>query len=443
MKYRYIWLLLPLIFCGCSATTTKVKQEEPHPFFSPKKIQAPLVSINIIDRNGLTETVSSKDRLDNYKNVNFLSHQPYTKVLRVFAKDKEGTATSQITSYHPNGQVKQYLEVENGRAHGSYAEWHANGKMKLSAFVIQGIPDIDERSELTWLFDGTSRAWDEEGRLLTAIFYKKGELADTSRYFHPDGSVAKEIPYVNGEMHGAVKCFYPGGALAEITHFAAGVLAGDSETYWPDTRLACKEFYEKGLLKQGAYYTKNGELVASIAEGTGKRCVFDENGPREFHEWKNGKAEGEVVILTSNNFVITRYFIKNNEKHGSELRYYPPPPFTKTGEGQPQPKLVIEWYEGKIHGLVKTWYDNGIQESQREMSNNLKQGIFTAWYRDGSLMFIEEYEKDKLVRGEYSKKDTGTPISKVEKGKGEAYVYDGDGNFCKKIRYTDGKPIEG
>ena len=25
------------------------------------------------------------------------------------------------------------------------------------------------------------------------------------------------------------------------------------------------------------------------------------------------------------------------------------------------PQLPIQWYEGKIQGLVKTWYENGVQ----------------------------------------------------------------------------------
>ncbi len=39
-----------------------------------------LSSINIIDRNGISETVSSKDRLKKYEEVDWLAPQPYEKV---------------------------------------------------------------------------------------------------------------------------------------------------------------------------------------------------------------------------------------------------------------------------------------------------------------------------------------------------------------------------
>ena len=94
-----------------------------------------------------------------------------------------------------------------------------------------------------------------------------------------------------------------------------------------------------------------------------------------------------------------------------------------------------------IQGIVKTWYDNGIQESSRQMSMNKKNGISTAWFRDGSLMLIEEFQDDALVRGEYHKKGVDHPTSKVVDGNGEATLYDAEGNFLKKIVYISGRPI--
>ncbi len=89
-----------------------------------------LASINIIDRNGLTETVTSSDRLKQYQGVDFLESQPYQKVLRVYSKDRQGNMRAVTTSYHPNGQPNQYLECLSYRAYGTYREWHPNGTLK-------------------------------------------------------------------------------------------------------------------------------------------------------------------------------------------------------------------------------------------------------------------------------------------------------------------------
>ena len=89
-----------------------------------------LTSINIVDRNGLTETINNPERLDKYGCVDFLQPQSYQKVLRIYSRDAEGNVPACITSYHSNGYPHQYLEVVNSRACGAYQEWYPNGSKK-------------------------------------------------------------------------------------------------------------------------------------------------------------------------------------------------------------------------------------------------------------------------------------------------------------------------
>ncbi|MFN0065803.1 MAG: hypothetical protein ACKVOH_06170, partial [Chlamydiales bacterium] len=102
-----------------------------------------VATISIIDRNGLTETISAKERLNAYEKTDFLTPQPYQKVSRVYGREKNGDVRSQITSYHPNGQIKQYLEAMNNRAKGQYREWYADGQLKIEVQVIGGIADLN------------------------------------------------------------------------------------------------------------------------------------------------------------------------------------------------------------------------------------------------------------------------------------------------------------
>ena len=108
----------------------------------------------------------------------------------------------------------------------------------------------------------------------------------------------------------------------------------------------------------------------------------------------------------------------------------------------PKPKLSVSWYEGKIQGLVKTWYDNGVMENQREMTEGERNGVSTAWYRDGSLMMIEEYETGKLQKGDYYKKGSRQPVSQVNNGEGTVTLFDSEGNFIRKVPYYQGKPTD-
>ena len=437
----FILIFLQACFLvGCAPKVAKC--EKPKEGFQPLVLSLPLVNINIIDRNGLSETINSKERLKFYETTDFLTSQPYQKVLRVFGKDKDGAIRSIITSYHANGQVKQYLEVMNGRAQGQYVEWHPNGKKKLLGSIIAGIADVDVKAQLSWSFDGSCFAWNEEGIVLTQIPYVKGDLHGTARYFHANAALAKEVPYIKGAIDGEMKCYSPDSTLLESTHFSQGTLEGTSAGFWNADCPAWTEYFNDGFLQTGSYFDTKGILLSSVADGCGRRCIFDATGPHEFYEYIDGKPEGQVLVLENNKFLICSYFLKDGEKHGKETLYYSKRPFLKNTDSPPVPKLSVDWYEGKIHGMVKSWYDSSVQESQREMSQNVKQGTLTAWYKNGNLMLIEEYEKDKLVRGEYLKKGESRPISRVEKGKGIATLFDCDGNFNRKVPYQDGRPVD-
>ena len=90
-------------------------------------------------------------------------------------------------------------------------------------------------------------------------------------------------------------------------------------------------------------------------------------------------------------------------KDGEEIIYYERPLLGRVPRTDEEmvAKVLITWRAGEMQGLVKSWYPSGQLESQREMAQNRRSGTSMAWYGDGSLMLIEEYCDDKLVRGDY------------------------------------------
>lgn len=415
--------ILFLIICLGSCARTIYQEEGPQ-----------LSSINIIDHNGFSETISAPDRLKQYENVDFLQPLPYQKVLRTYARDNYGSIRSYITSYYPNGQTKQYLEVLNGRALGAYKEWHSNGKLKVESHVIGGNADISPGSEKTWLFEGVAKVWNEEGSLLAEIPYQKGVLEGISIHYHPNKVIWKKIPYNKNVLEGTLEVFRDCGTLLQTTQFTQDRKNGRSIRYWTPTQIASNETFVEGILKSGSYFDQSGQLLSEVAEGYGFRTVFGKEIVVEMQEYKHGLMEGCVKVFRPNGRLAKMYHLKNGLKHGEEIEFHDHP------LSKDQPKLSIIWFEDAIQGLVKTWYVTGTPESQREMHYNAKQGMATAWYTDGSLMFIEEYEKNKLVKGEYYKKGERVPISKVIQGKGIATLFDAEGHFMHKINYQHGKP---
>lgn len=426
-----VFLLSLILLLGCS-------QQEGVRHYQ-KEYKPVLSSINIIDHNGFSETIGSGDRLDQYKNVNFLTLQPYQKVLRVFSRDPNGDIRAIITNYYPNGQPKQYLDVVNNRANGYYREWHPNGVLKVESYVIGGEPDIDTAAENSWLFEGTCYAWNEDGCLLAEIPYSHGELEGCSLYYHTNGSIWKKVPSYKGKAEGAIEIYLDDGSLFQTVTYAEGERHGSAKRYWNNNQLAVDEEYSKGLLTTGKYYDRSNKLISSIQSGTGRRVLFGKNSISEIHEYQNGIQAGEIKVYGDDEELVRNFHLINGVKNGTQTEFYS----TKESKGGIQrPKLSIGWVDGKIQGVVKTWYPSGIQESQREMSGNTKNGILTGWYKDGSVMVIEEYDHDILINGEYYIRGESMPISEIKNGNGIATLFDANGNLTQKVSYFNSKPQE-
>lgn len=411
-------------------------------FGAPAKKQKeklpPLTSINFIDRSGVSETIQSGERLKQYQDVDFFRPQSYQRVTRVFARNSKGEQKSIITSYHANGQIKQYIEALNQSAMGPYYEWHENGQLKLRVYVIGGLADLGPSSAQTWLFDGLADAYDDKGRLLAEISYTKGVLEDESLYYHTNGKIHKKVPFSQGKIHGTLEIYHPDGKLFQKIQYEDDKKTGPLYGYWPNGKLAAQETYKLDRLMEGKYFDKNEKEIAGVKNGKGVRAIFNENRLLSLNEINNGIVEGEIKEFDKNGSLTSSYRIKNGLKHGEEIEYYS---FEEVGK-EGVKHLSINWHDGKIQGVTKTWFSNGVLESQREMSENVKNGILTAWYENGNMMMLEEYEKDKLVKGKYFKKGDRTAVSEVKDGKGIATLFDPSGNFLRKINYQQGKPVE-
>lgn len=415
-----LFVFVILLICGC--TSRFFKEEKPV-----------LISINLIDRNGLNETITNKDRLYHYDTIDFLRPQPYQKVLRVY-REGEGNTHSSIVSYYENGQPKQALEAVNNRASGLYQEWYENGAKKLEVMVMNGLADITPCAEKSWQFDGCAQAWDDNGTLIAEISYDKGLLEGSSLYYHPNGIIWKNIPYHKNNAHGTAEIYLDNGQLLQTVSFVNGILEGSALRFWNSEKIAADECYRQGRLLSGHYFNLNGELISDVIDGDGYRATFSKDSVYELQEFHEGNLKGKVRVFDELGHLVRLYHMENNLKHGEEYEYQ------ACNSLELQPKLLINWYQGKIQGYVKTWYDNGNIESQRELVNNKRNGVATAWYRDGSLMLIEEYNNDRLIKGEYYKKTDLTPVSDITDGSGIATLYDGEGHFIRRINYYHGKP---
>jgi antitoxin component YwqK of YwqJK toxin-antitoxin module len=418
-------LLFPLLFflCACSYG---------------HKDDASLHCVHLVDSNGIAQTVSSNHQLDRLSQVDFSQKQPYQRVLRVY--DQGGTKKCILTTYHPNGYLWQYLEGEDFAANGIYHEFFPNGQKKIEAFVIAGPCDISPTSIKQWQFHGIAHVWNEQGIQLAEISYYKGQLHGPSIYYHLNGKIEKTLHYDYDALSGETTCFYPDGSMRMKQQFVSGKPHGHSLGYFKGEAPSFIEEYNNGLLETGIYYNKNGTIISQIANGFGQKAFYEGGSLFCLCEYQNGIQQGKVDTFYKNGDLASTYCIKDHKKHGEEITYYS---ISETKSKTPKPKLSIQWVDDQVQGIVKTWYQSGTLESQREMLQNCKNGHLISWYQDGSILCMEEYENDKLVSGSYFKKGDSQPVSKVHNGSGLATIYDGKtGGFLRKVTYANGIPAK-
>lgn len=417
-----ILCLFLLLLSGCARHTSEVVYPEP-----PQ-----LASINIVDREGMMETISSKDRLKQYAQTDFLASQSYQKVLRIYVRDAEGDIHAILTTYHPNGQPKQYLEIVNNNAYGTFKEWHINGKLKTESFVIGGNPDVLPSAQKTWIFDGLAKVYKEDGQVEAEFVYEKGLLNCDAIYYHNNGKIWKQIPYQNNLPHGTMRVFREDGTTLQEVSFQQGEKCGNAVRFWCENQPASTEVYNRGSLVQASFFDRSGQEISTIKDGNGYRAVFGRDGLAELQEYQKGQQQGEIKVFAKNGQILRLYHSKNGKNHGEEIVYYP----------SGKPKLSITWYQGKIQGKTRTWYENGTMESQREMSENTKNGVSSAWYQNGNIMLLEEYEHNRLTKGDYFRQGERIPVSQVINGNGVATLFNPDGSQIRKIEYQNGHPAE-
>ena len=180
---KIILLLFLLTSCG-------VKQNE-----------TPLVCIQINDRNGLKETISSKKRLERYRYQDFLSQQPYKNVVRIYKDEKTDKRITKLTSYHENGLIFQYLEALNSRAFGKYKQWHDNGSLAVEANIIGGPATLNIEKPNNWIFDKECIAYDEMGNKVSKFLYDKGKIDGEAFYYYSNGSIKENLTYRKNKLN--------------------------------------------------------------------------------------------------------------------------------------------------------------------------------------------------------------------------------------------------
>lgn len=94
-----------------------------------------------------------------------------------------------------------------------------------------------------------------------------------------------------------------------------------------------------------------------------------------------------VVAYASLEFRDNRFFLDGVPFTGRA--------FQDHANGQRQGEM--DFVEGRLHGVVREWYEDGTQSTETHFANGERHGANTYWNEDGSILKEQVWEDGTLV----------------------------------------------
>lgn len=402
-----------------------------------------LHNIHLIDQSDMVQMITDQARLRQWERRDFTTSQPYKKVMRTFERDNRGRQLGLITSYHPNGQLMQLLQISDGRAFGDYREYFESGQLRLSAQVAGGTADLTPQAQAGWLFEGVCTAFRADGQRAGQMVYRKGLREGLEQHFWPTGALHRQLPFRAGRLHGEEREFDENGRLRLTVTHIDGERAGFGIGYWPSGLRAFEEVRDRNRLMRATYWNSEGLIVAKIERGNGCRVVFQGEAIAEKQRFEEGFQRGMIEYFDTTGSLMRRAHFEQGVLTGADTEFYPSEKRSgaENAPSDPQPRLQVNWRFGLLQGPVQTWFPNGQLRSYHERMRNQREGVCTHYYPDGQIKFIENYRGDRLDQGQYFGYRETQARSSVFEGKGTVTLFDDCGAVLEQILYSAGAPL--
>ncbi len=264
-------------------------------------------SINMIDFNGLKQgrwIIFGKTKPNT-------CYQPTSKVEE--GKYNDNRKGGIWKEYFCNGNTKNKITFQNGRADGYAIMYHENGKI-----AEEGIWKINKwtgnyklyydngnvQQEFTFnpsgKREGPQKYYYEDGTTQIEGSWNNGKESGVVTEFHPDGSLKKTVSYNNGEADIlTIKEFKPKKEIKEV------VTPDNSKKIIPSKEETLQDPKAKGPSILNGYYVLYNKNRQKTKDGTfennrlmeGKNYIYDENGILQRIEvYKNGSYSGDAQI---------------------------------------------------------------------------------------------------------------------------------------------------
>ena len=335
--------------------------------------------------------------------------------LKLWAKEyKDGRLVSDWEykyEYHDNGKIKKEITIRGGNEDESKI-YFENGNIKEEGKWVEGEYAISNRWSSKGgviIKDGQGRikGSNKDGLILYEQEYVDGKLEmkwDYKYEYYENGTMKSQTGFSDGLKHGRYSIWFEDGSINERGKNQNGKPFGFYELWLSDGQKR-----EEGTwTNEGKYLIKNRwnkSGTAIINNGSGMIQGKNQDG---LVIWKKEYIDG-----------ILAFDQKNEHK------------FYSNG----QLKSEIGFFEGKKHGLYKTWYEDGQQKTQGKYQFGKEHDRYAEWFDNGNLKEQGEY-KNGIYFMMNRRSKGGSQL--VKDGNGSWVGRDSKGLELWKKLYNDG-----
>ncbi len=264
--------------------------------------------------------------------------------------------------------------------------------------------------------------------------------------------------------NGRMLILFPNGMPMRLESRKNIKLTGDRKTWYPDGQAQSEEVFADDKLMEGRYFSADGSLLSSVANGRGKCIEFDisDGGkvakPVSEVDYVDGVKDGLEIHY--------RDFVTKKIQSETHYRAGKKDGLEKSWMENGQLNYSVNYSNGQEDGEAVYWYSNGNIQSRSQYKNGQTVGTGSRyaengqmieeiarngetreserhWYPDGQLMVSKKYDPSTHEVTEAQSYDRhGTVTGTVTKGVGRLVVcktdYGETGNVFQEI-YTNGK----
>jgi len=354
-----------------------------------KKVK--LMAVMLLMCIGFSQHKVNVNHLLDYGGLKYMpfSEKPFSgKVFELYSNGekhwekvfKNGVEDGYYKSWYPNGRPQMKVMLRKGNWDGKYTYWYENGKVKEEIRYSNGTKD------------GKFVFWFENGDKNEQGNYEDGKKDGLNIIFYDGGIKQQEISYYQGELHGFRKTWYENGNIKEKANYVNGELNGIYSSWNSDGELLKQRTYRHDKLHGTSitWWSGKTQKIISGRKTDGLNGPF--GSPNQNHlkqeevNYFEGMLDGIYKTWLENGILEKEIHYSVGKLDGPSITWWPNG--NKKGE--------INYLAGEPDGAVSTWYMNGQKKEEYFSSNGKKEGIHNTWFENGQKRFEHTYVKGRL-----------------------------------------------